>query len=39
MDRGSNAVKALRAKGYGIRKVAAELGIGVSTVQRIDAGG
>jgi DNA invertase Pin-like site-specific DNA recombinase len=33
------AVKALRAKGNGIRKVAAELGIGVSTVQRIDAGG
>jgi DNA invertase Pin-like site-specific DNA recombinase len=33
------AVKALRAKGRGIRKVAAELGIGVSTVQRIDAGG
>jgi DNA invertase Pin-like site-specific DNA recombinase len=33
------AVRALRAKGNGIRKVAAELGIGVSTVQRIDAGG
>jgi DNA invertase Pin-like site-specific DNA recombinase len=32
------AVKALRAKGNGIRKVAAELGIGVSTVQRIEAG-
>ncbi len=32
------AVRALRAKGNGIRKVAAELGIGVSTVQRIDAG-
>jgi DNA invertase Pin-like site-specific DNA recombinase len=33
------AVRALRAKGNGIRKVAAELGIGVSTVQRIEAGG
>jgi hypothetical protein len=36
---GERAVKALRAKGNGIRKVAAELGIGVSTVERIDAGG
>jgi DNA invertase Pin-like site-specific DNA recombinase len=32
------AVRALRVKGKGIRKVAAELGIGVSTVQRIEAG-